>query len=256
MLLLWCVQGATRQYAPSLSVRVTKMSKRIEPYLRGVRKHTFPDKMKSLAAKALARKIGYLRIDGLPSKSLFDKLPVKDFASNRIIQCRNEICLIKGGSVQIRHRHRKYLVTELTTGSLFGDIALLGQTMLMTQAVAGQEGARLAVMDIITAQHWVRSNPVAILEKIGTRLVTIEAEHYRSEFQLADSKVAGLLLRLADEHSTVLGISHQQIGEMLGMYRETVTTILDLLKAEKLIEVGRKRIKILEKRALQELAEL
>jgi CRP-like cAMP-binding protein len=94
------------------------------------------------------------------------------------------------------------------------------------------------------------------LEKVGVRLAELEAEHYRSEFQLADSRIAGLLLRLADEQFTVLGLSHQQIGEMLGMYRETVTAILDSLKAEKLIEVSRKRIKILEKRALQELAEL
>jgi hypothetical protein len=40
------------------------------------------------------------------------------------------------------------------------------------------------------------------------------------------------------------------------VYRETVTNVLDALKSERIIEVGRKRLTILNKRALVELSEL
>ncbi|HVG18957.1 MAG TPA: helix-turn-helix domain-containing protein [Blastocatellia bacterium] len=42
----------------------------------------------------------------------------------------------------------------------------------------------------------------------------------------------------------------------IGVYRETVTNVLDEMKSERMIEVGRKRVRILNKRALGELSEL
>jgi CRP-like cAMP-binding protein len=211
--------------------------------------------MKALAASALARKIGYLRVDDLPEARIFETLPTQSFNAHRIIR-GNELFLLKDGAVEIWHTRHDFLVKELTAGSLFGEMSLLGQTMLGTTAITGTAGATVAVVDVDTARAWLEAAPVPIVEKIGYRLALVEAEHYRSYFQSADSKIAALLLELAGERSTIQGLTHEEIGERVGVYRETVTIILDAMKLEKLVQIGRKKISIINKRALKELSEL
>ena len=234
--------------------RIFIMSRRVEP--TGRRKHLLTDRMKALAASSLAQKIGYLKAEDFPGSRVFVSLPVQSFVSGRIINCKNNICLVTRGAVEIYHTVHSYFIKRLSSGTLFGDMPLLGQTMLITKALAGEEGAEIGFMDTYTAKRWARTNPLGLLEKIGCRLADIEQEHYSSHFQLADSRIATLLLKLAGKDSVIEGISHEELGEHLGLYRETVTVILDAWKLDKLIEVGRMKITILEKRALKELSEL
>ena len=222
----------------------------------GIRKHLLTDRMKDLSASALVQKIGYLKAEDFPGSRIFVSLPVQSFAPGRIINCKNNLCLVTRGAVEIYHSAHNYFIKRLPSGTLFGDLPLLGQTMLITKALAGDEGAEIGFMDSDTAKRWVRTNPLGLIEKIGSRLTDIEEEHYSSHFQLADSRVAALLLKLAGKNSVIEGYSHEDLGEKLGLYRETVTIILDAWKMDKLIEVGRKQITILEKRALKELSEL
>jgi CRP/FNR family transcriptional regulator, cyclic AMP receptor protein len=87
-------------------------------------------------------------------------------------------------------------------------------------------------------------------------LRSIQTEHYRVGFQTTDSRLAALLLELTGESSIVAGYGHEELSQRLGVYRETVTMTMREMKESKLIEVGRKRIAILNKKALQELSEL
>jgi CRP-like cAMP-binding protein len=128
--------------------------------------------------------------------------------------------------------------------------------MLGTQAISGPAGATVSLLDVQAVKAWIEPDPFMVLDVIGSRLSYLEAEHYRAEFQLADSRIAGLLLELAGNQSSVEGFTHGEIGERIGLYRETVTMILDALKADQLIEIGRKRIRIMDKRALRELSEM
>lgn len=222
----------------------------------GRRKHALTDRMKTLAASTLAQKIGYLRTDHFPGSRIFVSLPVQSFTPGRVINCKNNLCLVIRGSVEIYHASHNYFIKELHPETLFGDMPFLGQTMLITKALAGERGAEIGYMDADTVRRWVRTNPLGLMEKIGSRLSEIEQEHYRSHFQLADSRIAALLLDLAGKESVIEGYSHEDLGELLGLYRETVTVILDAWKLDKLIEVNRMRITILEKRALKELSNL
>lgn len=212
--------------------------------------------MKALAATALAQKIGYLRVEDFPESSVLAALPTHAYKPNRVIRCAGLLCVVSGGSVQIRHSRHDYEVKELKAGALFGAIPLLGQTMLGTKAVAGAQGARVSIMSAERAREWVKADPVAITKRLGARLAFIEDEHYRSGFQLADSRIAALLLELSGGRSVIKGWSHEKIGERLGLYRETVTVILDAMKLDKLIAVSRMEITILDKRAVRELSEL
>jgi CRP-like cAMP-binding protein len=133
---------------------------------------------------------------------------------------------------------------------------LLGQTMLGTKAVAGAQGARVSIISAATAREWIKADPVAIFKRLGARLAFIEDEHYRAGFQLADSRIAALLLELSRGRSVIKGWSHEKIGERLGLYRETVTVILDTMKLDKLIAISRMEITILDKKGMRELSEL
>jgi CRP-like cAMP-binding protein len=219
-------------------------------------KHFLSEKRKALSAAALAKKIGYLRVEDLPRASILEDLPTRSFNPHRILRCKNELLLITEGLVEIWHTQHDYLVKELQAGVLFGELNLLGQTMLGTKAIVGSQGASVTVVNADTAKAWLKADPVSILEKLGQRLAEVEAEHYRSSFQLAGSRVAALLLELAGEGLTVEGLTQDEMGEKIGLYRETVTNVLQAMKQGRLIEVRRKTITILDKKSLRELSEL
>jgi CRP-like cAMP-binding protein len=69
--------------------------------------------------------------------------------------------------------------------------------------------------------------------------------------------LASLLLHLADvqDGTTITGQTHQDLGEQIGTYRETTTQTLNIFKAEGLIDIGRKRITILDREGLQRIAD-
>ncbi|MFP5262941.1 MAG: Crp/Fnr family transcriptional regulator [Blastocatellia bacterium] len=230
------------------------MSKKLQISRR--RKHLLSEKTKALSAASLARKIGYLHIKDLPEARILEDLPTQTFSPHRIIRCKDELMLIKQGMVEIWHTHHDYMVKKLEEGMIFGELSLLGQTMLGTRAIVGPSGVTVTVMNGEVVKEWIKANPFSILEKIGRRLAEIETQHYRSSFQLVDSRVAALLLKLAGEGIIVDGLTHGELGEKIGVYRETVTTVLRTMKSDRLIDIGRKTITILDKRALLELSEL
>jgi CRP-like cAMP-binding protein len=50
-------------------------------------------------------------------------------------------------------------------------------------------------------------------------------------------------------------MTHQDLAETVGTYRETATQVLNDMKADGLIEIGRKRIRILDRTRLEALAQ-
>ena len=213
------------------------------------------EKKKQIIAAMLAKKIGYLRINDLSCEDSLETLPTQSFNPHRIISTKNKLYLVKEGSVEIWHTHYDQLVKSLEPGMLFGNMAMLGQVMIGTRAISGTDGTIIAEITTDTAKDWLKSNPLAISEWLGTRLAEIEVEHYRAAFQLADSRVSALLLELASEDLIIEGLSHKDLALKIGFYRETITNVLSVMKQDKLIKVGRERITILDKRALQELSE-
>jgi CRP-like cAMP-binding protein len=64
------------------------------------------------------------------------------------------------------------------------------------------------------------------------------------------------LLRRESRDGRLDGLSHQDIGERLGVCRETATYALNELKARGIIEIGRRRIRILDERRLARAAHI
>jgi CRP-like cAMP-binding protein len=221
------------------------------------RKHGFTDEMKALASSALAQKVGYLHVSDFPDASIFDddRLPSQSYGPHKVIRCKqDELLLVKRGLVEVWQTHHDLLVKKLLAGTLFGEVPLLGQTMVITQAVAGGAGATLARLDASRVRELIEANALALAERLYPRLAAVEAEHYRAIFQPAESRVAALLLELADDGATVEGLTQRELGERLGVVRETVLMAMAALKAKKLIGVERRKTTLFDRKALEQLS--
>ena len=170
--------------------------------------------------------------------------------------------ILKEGRVQlyrISPEGKKLVITTLGEHTLFGEMALLGTKMHNTFAEA-VEDCLICVMSRTDLERLILSRPqvaLRILEITGKRLREAEERLESMAFKGIPARLASLLLRLSSEQESdeVTGMTHQDLAESVGTYRETATQVLNDLKSQGLIEIGRKRIQLLDKEALFELAE-
>lgn len=169
--------------------------------------------------------------------------------------------LLKRGRVQLYGLSpdgRKFIVAVLEPETFFGDMSLLGQGMAATYAEA-MEDATICVMTRDDVEALIVRKPqvaLRILEVMGRRLLEAEDRLQEVAFKRVPARLASLLLRLSDrDGSREVQMSHQEIAEMLGVYRETATSALDRLKEMGAVGTGRRRVTILDPSLLQRLAE-
>src|SRR6185503_2597678 len=106
----------------------------------------------------LAQKIGYLKVQDFSRLSFFDPLPTQEFGAHKILRLQDELYVIKKGMVEIWHSHHDMLVSTLEPNIIFGDMSLLGQTMLGCKAIVGSNGVTVAVIDIEKTSDWIRQD--------------------------------------------------------------------------------------------------
>ncbi len=170
--------------------------------------------------------------------------------------------LIKQGRVQlyrISPEGKKLVIATLGAGTVFGEMALLGQQMHNAFAEA-LDDCLILVMSRADLERLILNKPsvgLRMLEITGRRLSDAEARLEDMAFKGIPARLASLLLRLAAERSSndIVGLTHQDLAETIGTYRETATQVLNDLKAQGLIEIGRKRIGLLDPQRLAEIAQ-
>ena len=170
--------------------------------------------------------------------------------------------ILKEGRVQlyrISPEGKKLVITTLGPHTLFGEMALLGTRMHNTFAEAVDD-CLICVMSRTDLERMILSKPrvaLRVLEITGKRLREAEERLENMAFKGIPARLASLLMRLSEEQEsdTITGLTHQDLAESVGTYRETATQVLNDMKSQGLIEIGRKRISILDKDALWELSE-
>lgn len=168
--------------------------------------------------------------------------------------------ILKQGNVQlyrISPEGKKLVIITLDKGSLFGEMALLGQQMHNTFAEAITD-CTICVMSRTDLERLILQRPqvaLRMLEITGHRLRDAEARLEDLAFKGIPARLSSLLLRLAGDSDEIVGLTHQDLAEMVGTYRETATQVLNDLKSRGLIAIGRKRITILDREGLQMVAE-
>lgn len=166
--------------------------------------------------------------------------------------------LLKKGSVQIYRlspEGRKLVIARLKPYSFFGEMSVLGQGMYESFAEAEEECVLCAMSRRDVEKH-IFSRPemvLRLLKAVGERMVAVEQMLEDAAFKGLVPRIASLLLREA-ESDEVRGLSHQEIADRLGVYRESTTMALNEMKMAGLIEIRRKRIAILDRVGLQQAA--
>jgi CRP-like cAMP-binding protein len=94
------------------------------------------------------------------------------------------------------------------------------------------------------------------MESMAIRLREAESKLEDLAFKSIPTRLAALLQDLASDEKVVEGYTHQDLAEMLGTYRETATQTLNEFKSNGWLEIGRKRIRILDLEALRLQAQL
>ncbi len=213
--------------------------------------------------------------EGVPAADLFEGFTAEEleevrrvtrarsFQKGQVIYTPGEtgeaLFLLRAGAVQIYRMSpegRKLVIAHLLPFSFFGEMSCIGQGMYDTYAEV-TEDSQVILMNCAVLERLLATKPQVarrILEAFGRRVVEAERQLEDIAFKGMSARVAALLLREADGAGEVSGLSHQDIAERLGVYRETATNALNELKAAGLISIGRKRVSILDRRRLERVA--
>ena len=166
--------------------------------------------------------------------------------------------LLREGAVQIYRMSpegRKLVIAQLLPFSFFGEMSCIGQGMYDTFAEVTEDSVIVTMNCAVLNRLLITRPQIArrILEAFGRRALEAERQLEDTVFKGMAARVAALLLREADGEE-VRGLTHQDIAERLGVYRETATNALNELKSASLISIGRKRIAILDRERLRRIA--
>ncbi len=167
--------------------------------------------------------------------------------------------ILKQGRVniyRINQEGKKLVIGSIAPGSVFGEMSLIGQAMHDTFAEAAEDCA-LCVMSQSDLERVLLSKPrvaLRFMELMALRLHEVEERMESVAFKSVPARLAAYLLQLAEQSDCVIrGVSHQDLADMVGTYRETVTRILNEFRSDGCIDLGRLRLTVLRPEALQDI---
>jgi len=198
------------------------------------------------------------------------RMPHMTVAAGRLIYSPDDrgevIFILKEGRVRLYRLspEGKSLTTAIIgPGSVFGEMVLLGQGMRESFAEAIDDCIvctlnRRDVQDILLADPRVARR---LIELISQRLIEAERKLEDFAFKSVPERLVSLLLQLsnvdlAQAHGSIIlpdRYTHQQLAEMIGTYRETVTKTMNDLRGRGLIRTEQGRIHLLDLERLQEI---
>ena len=160
--------------------------------------------------------------------------------------------LLKSGRVMLYRESpygKKLTLGYVEKGAFFGEMSLVGQRLLGTCAVAVEDSV-ICALSRHDVQSLMLDHPTValrVIDVLAHRLQSTRDDLQEMAFSDVTGRVAGLLLRLVDDENSVVGYSHQDLAEMVGCLRESLTVVLDRFKQTGAVNVGRKRIEIIER---------
>jgi CRP/FNR family transcriptional regulator, cyclic AMP receptor protein len=170
----------------------------------------------------------------------------------------NYIYMISDGRVKIGHYlpdGKEVVKSILTKGEIFGELALAGELKRGDFAQAMDEKTTICLLGIDALKDLMfedRELSFKLLKLVGLRLMKLERKLELLVFKDARTRVIEFLKDAAAWKGKKVGfetmiptrLTHKDIAALTGSSRQTVTTILNELKENNLINFDRKRILI------------
>lgn len=151
---------------------------------------------------------------------------------------------------------RRLVIASLEPGAIFGEGALeTGQDAnVFAEAL---DDAVIWMIPAHEARNMTMQYPIlgwGLLQTYGMRLLQVENNLEDVAYKKLPERLAALLVELDEEETGVIrGVSHQALADRLGTYRETVSAILRDFKRQGLVELGYRRIRLIDQEALKEM---
>ncbi len=142
----------------------------------------------------------------------------------------------------------------LSTGDIFGELALVGQNIRRDFAIAVEDTkACVITIDEMKAlmRHHTQLN-IFMIQLIGNRLVKMEKRLESLVFKDSRTRIVEFLHELAKDRGQRVGyetlvrgfLTHQEIANLTATSRQTVTTVLNELRRGNIITFDRRRLLI------------
>lgn len=200
------------------------------------------------------------------SDSDFQKaVATRSYRTGQIIatpeELANKLFILMNGRAQLvcqNKEGRRMMMSRLGPGSIFGDGSMLHQGDPSAIFAEALDDCTVWVLPESHARTMTERYPIigwGMLQTFGRRLRQVEDRLEEVAYKKLPQRLAKLLLDLSSGNDKgAIRTSHQSLADMLGTYRETVSTILRGFKADGMVELGYRRIYVTDPAALQALA--
>jgi len=160
--------------------------------------------------------------------------------------------VIRDGQVKVTKLSgdgREKILELLGPGDFFGEMSLLDNAE-RSASVKSLTETRILALSRKDFLKELRRNPdlaMAVIQELTRRVRQMDEQASSLSFQRVKERTRGLLLRLAKEERVREGrratppLTHQQIADMIGTSRETVTRVVKRLKEQGWLEQEGKR---------------
>jgi CRP-like cAMP-binding protein len=175
----------------------------------------------------------------------------------------DSVLLLAKGRVKIKHltpEGKEAILAFIDEGELFGELALVDDSPRdeYAEAVAASQVVAIPRKDLLWLVEQRPDVAMHITKLVGLRRRRIENRLRNLLFCSSRERVAAILLELLESHAhrdgdrlkIGLRLSHQELASLIGATRETVTVVLGNLQLERLIQVRRRRITVLDREGL------
>ncbi len=195
------------------------------------------------------------------NKAVGESFIVRSFGAGEIVSKSEEmgcsLFLVASGRVQlyrITPDGRRFVIATLGPGSLFGEDSLLGGDTPDTYAVAlepctiwtmpRQEALELSSREAMFG--------FGLIQAMGQRLMEAENRLEQMAYSTISARLAALLLELGSgEEENVVRATHQELADMLGTWRETISKTLQDFRRRGLVASGRRQLTLLDREGLE-----
>jgi CRP-like cAMP-binding protein len=152
---------------------------------------------------------------------------------------------------------RRLVIATLDAGAIFGEGALdtPGDPNVFVEAA---DKVSVWVVPAGEARNMTIQYPIlgwGMLQTYGERLHQVENSLEDVAYKKLPERLAMLLLDLSNnQNGLIKGVSHQSLADHLGTYRETVSAILRDFKRQDVVELGYRRITVVDVEELKAIA--
>lgn len=186
-------------------------------------------------------------------------------------QYLNKLYFLKEGTIKIGYVNEegKEVIKEIIQkGEVFGQFSLEQNNLNGEFAKAHKADVSLCAFNIIDFEKLLRKKPELAFhysKQVGQKLRKLENRLMNLLNKDVKTRLIGFLIMLAkeegetedqDKYRILNFLTHEDIAQLIGSSRQTVTTLLNELENQQMIKVNRKMIEIPSVKKLQKRLEV